>query len=158
MDLKIKIITEFDDDIFVMFKDLIKCESDMGKYFNLTNAENVDAGIKDFFAGIFGREGNAIFKAIVYDKPVGFIVAGTMTRPPFHQHRVVGFIEDLYVKSKYRRHGIGRELVKRAEQFLLRKGVEDCTLFVIAPNDDANQAYLKMGYEVESLKLSKKLE
>lgn len=158
MDLKIEIITQLDDDIFAMFKELIECESSMGKYFNLTNAENVDATIKEFFDGIFKREGNRVLKAIAYDKPVGFIIVGVMTRPPFHQKTVVGFIEDLFIKSEYRQHGIGRELVKRAEQFLFQKGADDCTLFVIAPNDTANQAYLKMGYEVESLKLSKKLE
>lgn len=158
MDLKIEVVTKLDDDVFAMFKELIECESSMGKYFNLTNLENIDSGVREFFDGIFEREGNGVFKAIAYDKSVGFIIAGAMTRPPFHQKNVVGFIEDLFVKSEYRQHGIGRELVKRAEQFLFQKGADDCTLFVIAPNADANQAYLKMGYEVESLKLSKKLE
>ena len=69
----------------------------------------------------------------------------------------VGFISDLVVTKDQRRRGIGKALIKRAENYFADKGCAYTQLEVFAPNADAFALYRRLGFDVNCLYLSKKL-
>ena len=157
MDIQIIKVEQLDNDMLNMFKNLLNEESEIGEFFDLIDLKNIDTAIEDFFNKILDRPNNGVFKAVVNDITVGFVIGGMMTRPPYHKIRILGFIEDLYVKPEYRNNGIGTKLIKHIEKFLSYKGIEDYTLFVLHQNYKTKLFYEKVGYKIDCIKLSKKL-
>lgn len=62
----------------------------------------------------------------------------------------VGYLEGWYVEPAYRKHGIGRQLVRAAENWALEKGCEEMASDSEIGNDLSLMAHLKLGYEETS--------
>ena len=58
----------------------------------------------------------------------------------------IGEIESLSVLTQYRGVGIGSELLRRLEEHLNQRGVDDLILGVLAGNQDAIRLYERRGY------------
>jgi len=157
MNVSIVVAKDLHDDLLQMFKELIEIESSIGKYFNLTDPGNLEPNIRDFFEKIFSRAENRVAIAYIDEKPAGFAIGGLMTKPPYHQHRVIGYIENLYVRKEFRKNHIAKKLLDHIEKFLHMKGAEDCTLFVLNENKLAKSMYKRHGYEVETVQIYKRL-
>jgi len=63
----------------------------------------------------------------------------------------------LYVDPLHRRQGIGRELMKTAEEWAKRQGDRQITLQVFTENQTALSLYRSMGYEDQAITLVKRL-
>ncbi|HNQ15355.1 MAG TPA: GNAT family N-acetyltransferase [Pyrinomonadaceae bacterium] len=72
----------------------------------------------------------------------------------------VGYLEGWFVESDYRMHGVGRELVRAAENWARRKGCTEMASDSEIGNELSLEAHLKLGYEVTSrlVHLRKELE
>lgn len=57
------------------------------------------------------------------------------------------FVSDLVVLSRYRRRGIGRQLLARAEAFARDAGATEMRIGVLARNQAARHLYLSAGFE-----------
>lgn len=55
-------------------------------------------------------------------------------------------IAELYVQEPYRRRGLGRELMKLAEQHARQRGAQQTTLLVNQQNGPAQELYRQLGY------------
>lgn len=62
----------------------------------------------------------------------------------------VGYLEGWFVEKDFRRHGIGRLLVKTAEDWARSKGCEEMASDSEIGNELSLQAHLKFGYEETS--------
>jgi len=62
----------------------------------------------------------------------------------------VGYLEGWYIEPAYRKNGIGRQLVKAAENWALEKGCEEMASDSEIGNDLSLMAHLKLGYEETS--------
>jgi aminoglycoside 6'-N-acetyltransferase I len=62
----------------------------------------------------------------------------------------VGYLEGWFVESEFRQHGIGRTLVKSAENWARSKGCEEMASDSEIGNDLSLQAHLSLGYEETS--------
>ena len=62
----------------------------------------------------------------------------------------VGYLEGWFVEEKFRRYGIGRQLVRRAEQWAKRKGCTEMASDSEIGNNPSLQAHLKLGYDISS--------
>lgn len=62
----------------------------------------------------------------------------------------VGYLEGWFVEKDFRRHGIGRMLVKTAEDWARSKGCEEMASDSEIGNELSLQAHLKFGYEETS--------
>ena len=62
----------------------------------------------------------------------------------------VGYLEGWYVEPQYRRNGVGRVLVERAEEWARAKGCEEMASDAEIGNDLSLEAHLKLGYEETS--------
>ena len=62
----------------------------------------------------------------------------------------VGYLEGWFVENEYRRYGIGRILVKKAEDWARSKDCEEMASDSEMGNELSLQAHLKFGYEETS--------
>ena len=67
----------------------------------------------------------------------------------------IGEIESLSVLTQYRGRGLGSELLRRLEEHLAERGVEDLILGALAGNRDAIRLYERQGYQPTWLYLSR---
>jgi N-acetylglutamate synthase len=59
-----------------------------------------------------------------------------------------GYLHHLAVDMRYRRRGIGRELVKRGIAALEKEGISKCHLFLMAENDEGRAFWQRLGWTV----------
>lgn len=62
-----------------------------------------------------------------------------------------------YVAKPYRDQGLGGQLLELAEDWARRQGLPCLCLFVGADNTIAQRLYRSLGYEVQSLRMAKRL-
>ena len=62
----------------------------------------------------------------------------------------VGYLEGWFVEEKYRRNGIGRQLVSEAEKWALRKGATEMASDAEIGNEMSLKAHQNLGYEETS--------
>ncbi|MDQ3041215.1 MAG: GNAT family N-acetyltransferase [Acidobacteriota bacterium] len=62
----------------------------------------------------------------------------------------VGYLEGWFVEEKYRKHGIGRKLVKAAEHWARQKGCAEMASDSEIGNDLSLQAHQNLGYQETS--------
>ena len=68
-----------------------------------------------------------------------------------------GLISDIVVASKYRRQGIGKDLLAAAEEYARSSEVKSLRIGVLAENHIADELYDSMGFEILYLEREKKL-
>lgn len=68
-----------------------------------------------------------------------------------------GYICDLFVKEEFRKKGIGKALIEKAEKWFKEKGIEDVHLEVYAQNPNL-EFYEKLKYKEKSIRLVKNLK
>ncbi len=56
------------------------------------------------------------------------------------------FIWRLSVRKKYRRQGIGKMLMQKAEEIIKKRGIKESSIFVDTKNEHLKQWYKKQGY------------
>lgn len=79
---------------------------------------------------------------------VGFLLVQQKSAPPYEcfiPHRFA-CIMDFAVDEKHRGKGIGTSLIKEAEAWAVKRGLEYIELGVLAGNFSAEELYEKMGY------------
>ena len=84
------------------------------------------------------RDPESIFLAINDNKIIGcvFIVEDGWN----------AFIWRLSVRKKYRRQGIGKMLMQKAEEIIKKRGIKESSIFVDTKNKRLKQWYKKQGY------------
>lgn len=61
-----------------------------------------------------------------------------------------GFIWRLSVKKTYRERGVGKKLMKRAEEIIRSRGIKESSLFIDVKKDFLKEWYKKQNYEGNS--------
>jgi aminoglycoside 6'-N-acetyltransferase I len=87
---------------------------------------------------------------IVGNRLVGFLEASIRPFVEDCHSDHVGYLEGWFVEKDYRRHGIGRMLVKKAEDWAREKGCEEMASDSELGNELSLHAHLKFGYEETS--------
>lgn len=68
-----------------------------------------------------------------------------------------GSVDQVYLKSQYRRQGHGRRLMNAADDFIKRQGLKTARLYVTRENVDAVQLYQRVGYDVTRYEMERQL-
>lgn len=76
---------------------------------------------------------------------------------PIMAPRRYAFIENLAVKKKFRRCGVGKLLVEKAHQWALDQGITQVQLHTWEFNKEAIAFYEKLGYRMVSREMWKPL-
>jgi GNAT superfamily N-acetyltransferase len=85
--------------------------------------------------------------------PAGFIHLQTET--DYFRDEKYGYVSDLAVDESFEGQGIGRFLLKTAEDWTHDKGYHLLALYVFAGNTRARQVYEKYGFQQEVIKYVK---
>lgn len=80
-------------------------------------------------------------------KPVGFLMA--YVHPQRHGDALHVMFEEIGVRQKWRRHGVGRALVDALHQKMRAEGIQ--AVWVMADNPGAQAFYEACGYDVDDL-------
>ncbi len=97
------------------------------------------------------------------NKIIGFVI-GLIYKPSKIQKIEVkrswirGDIAELYLENAYRKKGVGKILIKKVEEYLIRNKCEYISISVLAPNKSARMFYEKLGYYERTLELIKEIK
>lgn len=104
------------------------------------------------------KDGATTFLAEDVNAVVGFVSVGIFNEPhTLLQPLLFGRVGSVGVAQQRRGQGIGRELMRRAHEWVFSKGGVEVRLDVWAFNSQALRLYEELGYEVRSLLLAKQL-
>jgi ribosomal protein S18 acetylase RimI-like enzyme len=114
---------------------------------------------EEFILDIIADENAALFVAEHNGRIIGLVHVRIREVPhiPILVPRQYASISDLVVKGEFRRSGVGRALVERAERWALDRGASQIELNVWEFNEGAIAFYEKLGYKTISRKLWKSL-
>ena len=97
------------------------------------------------------------------NKIIGFVI-GLIYKPSKIQKIEVkrswirGDIAELYLENAYRKKGVGKILIKKVEEYLIKNKCEYINISVLAPNKSARMFYEKLGYYERTLELIKEIK
>jgi len=113
--------------------------------------------------GFHSSEPDFFLVAELNQKIIGFVYGHESKNVPEEVLRKwkatrVGSVEVLAVEEKYRRRGIGTQLLKSLFQAFTERGIDTVTLSTPAEEVAAKRLYDKLGFETRGYFLKKKLE
>ncbi len=91
------------------------------------------------------------------DGIVGYLFAEKRLRSPVYDDEITGNICDISVSEKHRRQGIGRELLRYAENWFYFQDVKKIELTAAVNNPVSMNFWKKAGYLQSTVKFLKKL-
>lgn len=114
---------------------------------------------KEFISNIIADENSALFVAESNNQIIGVvhIVIRESRDIPILVPRKYAVIDNLAVKKEYRRSGIGKSLVEKAQQWAMDKEITQIELNVWEFNKGAIAFYETLGYKTASRKMWKSL-
>jgi ribosomal protein S18 acetylase RimI-like enzyme len=116
---------------------------------------------RGLYEEVLAKPDTLLLLASVDDAAVGYGLAhvlpvdGTWIPDTWVTGSRIGEIESLSVLPEYRGSGLGSELLRRLEDHLHERGVEDLILGALAGNRDAIRLYERRGYQPTWLYLSR---
>ena len=116
---------------------------------------------RTLYEELLAKPDTLLLVAVVDDAAVGYglahVLPGAETWIPdtWVTGLRIGEIESLSVLPQYRGGGLGSELLRRLEEHLAERGVEDLILGALAGNRDAIRLYERQGYQPTWLYLSR---
>ena len=115
---------------------------------------------RDDYLRLITDDDVALLVGAVGGSTVGFVHAMIREPPgmPMFVRRRYAVIENLVVKSEFRKQGIGRILVDEVQEWAIAKGARSIELNVYEFNETAISFYEGLGYRNLSRKMSKELK
>lgn len=108
------------------------------------------------FLGKWIRARNAqVFVAETEGKIVGYMITTINRLASVYEHRKEVYIEGIFIRSGFRRKGIGRRFMNAAEDWAKERGIYSLGLNVHVRNKEACSAYKKLGFWAHNYKMSK---
>jgi len=138
--------------VSALFVRMYKSMDQMGLMISL-----VDGGAEKWLKTVKNTSGKfgIVFLGFSDNEPVGFAQGMIRFLPDYLGGQPVGLIGHVFVDEKWRREGIGRELVNKLENWLSMKRVHSIELQVIGGNPGAGEFWKSLGYEIELLQYRK---
>ena len=115
---------------------------------------------RDDYLRLITDDDVALLVGAVGGSTVGFVHAMIREPPgmPMFVRRRYAVIDNLVVKSEFRKQGIGRILVDEVQEWAIAKGARSIELNVYEFNETAISFYEGLGYRNLSRKMSKELK
>lgn len=130
-------------------------EKDLGEWFRLRNQlwdETTEEDHKEEMLDILGHtDSQLVLVADLGDgRLAGFLEASIRPFVEDCQTDHVGYLEGWFVDAKFRRQGIGRDLVQAAESWARGKGCTEMASDAEIGNEASISAHAQLGYEETS--------
>ena len=114
---------------------------------------------REFVLSLIAEEKVGLFVAQAENELAGLICVLVRESPaiPIFVPRRYAVIDNILVRDRFRRRGVGRALVERAHEWAAGQGVKEIELNVWAFNRDAVAFYRRLGYETAALRMTRRL-
>jgi ribosomal protein S18 acetylase RimI-like enzyme len=103
-------------------------------------------------AGVLGRFA-CLFIADAGKEAIGFLAGRIRVPTPPFGVDPVGFISEVFVGDAYRGSGVGRTLLRAAEEWFVGQSVRRLELQVLCDNTAARAAYQRIGWRDELVQM-----
>jgi len=115
---------------------------------------------REYFISLLANADLAIFLAETEGQAAGFVHVLVREAPnyPLLVPRRFGIIDTLVVSTAFRRGGVGKALMRKAEEWAASRGATAVELNVYEFNQVAQAFYRRMGYTTLSRRMSKPLK
>jgi ribosomal protein S18 acetylase RimI-like enzyme len=105
----------------------------------------MEENIIGYFTNLQYNETGDVIIALDGDRIVGYISIYVKTQSYYWKVKKVGVISGLMVHPKFRRRGIARKLLSKAEKYFGRKSVKYYTVYTTVNNQNAITFYENNG-------------
>ena len=109
--------------------------------------ENATEKHEEYLKVILTKDSYYIVVAEAEDKIIGFSTLSLGNRPDVFVKKNIGSIQDTYVRSEYRKSGVGRQLTNALVEFAKGKNVEMISLSVAVANEVGNEFWKDVGFK-----------
>ena len=115
---------------------------------------------QDYYLALIADENVALLVAEAGEKLVGFIHAIVRDTPgfPVLVPRRYAIVDGIVVKSGFQKHGIGKVLMDKMQEWAIARGAASIELNVYEFNETAISFYERLGYQTLSRKMSRELK
>lgn len=144
MEISIRKLTSEDDLIPVLdlcmefFSEYERYHKD---FFNTDTLNYTD--ISERFRESTKSNDSITFIAMEENNIIGYILAGIRNQPDFYKVKKAGVISGLMVENKYRRKGIGSQLLSKVKSYFEENGIKYYTVYTAVNNRGAIEFYNK---------------
>lgn len=117
------------------------------------------ARTREYVLDLITDETVGFFVAQIRERLVGLICVLIRESPemPIFVRRRYAQVDQVVVKEKFRRTGIGRALMEKAHDWAVAEAADSVELNVWEFNREAIEFYQRLGYETASRKMNKRL-
>ncbi len=131
--------------IIKMWKKFMDYHSDIDPFFQRRRDghKNAEKIIKDFLKS----KDSLVLVALEDGKVAGYSIAVISKHPPVLKVERYGFIDDLAIKPRYRRMGIGAKMLERIFEWFESKGIKRIELKVVPKNKIGYSFWRKHGFK-----------
>jgi ribosomal protein S18 acetylase RimI-like enzyme len=127
--------------IWIKFMDY---HSDLDPFF--TRRRDGHKNAEKFIRDLIKSENSLILVATKGDKVIGYSIATISKHPPVFKVERYGFINDMAIKPRYRRMGIGEKMLARIFDWFESKGIKRIELKVVPTNEIGYSFWKKQGF------------
>ena len=106
-----------------------------------------EAVVKAFTALLSDDQFGLIWLICDHDRPIGYVALTFFFSMEYHGR--CGLVDELYLREEYRGRGIGKQVFKMIEEYLLSQNVRSLSLVVDHWNSPAEALYTKLGFRRE---------
>jgi GNAT superfamily N-acetyltransferase len=120
-------------------------------------SENAEANWAKYIHSKFDKDSETVFVAIEDGDIVGYVGVVVREYPPIFTIKKFGFIEEIAVTSKFRRHGIASQLLLAAEDWLRVRGITQIRVNIDLANKSSQGFFRSHEYLDDTETLLKKV-
>jgi ribosomal protein S18 acetylase RimI-like enzyme len=99
----------------------------------------------------------AVFVAETNGDVVGYVYAGIEPQSWKELREEAGFIHDIVVDERGRRHGLASRLMETATEWLASRGMPRVVLWTAEPNDGAQRLFERLGFRKTMVEMTREL-
>lgn len=152
----------YDEDVKNLLVELQTHLANLDKRGVMTLKDNYREGYFAYVMEEMKEHSGKIFLARLGNKIVGLVVCKIFQGGGESEYTTtcpkIGFISELVVAESLRGNGMGRRLLRQANDFFKQNDCEYTQLLVFAPNVKAFELYKKFGFEVNCLYMSQRTD
>ncbi|MCX6767937.1 MAG: GNAT family N-acetyltransferase [Candidatus Micrarchaeota archaeon] len=110
---------------------------------------------KKFLEKQFSSKKARVFVAEADGKVIGHVMVSVKKLPPVYAIDTEAYVDELFVKERFRGKGVGTALLREAEKWAKQMGLREFSLATNVKNTRAQKVYRDFGFGGLNLKLVK---
>ena len=134
-------------EIIELWKELTDFLKDIDPDALWSRSKNGHTNWEKLLRGVMGSENALVLVALYKGHVVGYSISEISRYPPIYEREIYGFIDDMAVRSDYRRKGIGEQMLGRILQWFESRNIDRIELTVAAKNQLGYSFWKKHGFK-----------